>query len=247
MPAKKHYKVDIDVVPYLSIMAIVLKLICLILIVMVMRIAVNPEALKICRYPQLYQPPEEAAPTRYVLQTNADGKVENVLLKQEKQISRTPVYFDCHPDRVEIHPEGLIIPVSELREPGGDFEMALQDIQANIKKKVAVLITRPNSAPVYRYVRRKAEERDLTVGFDLLGSEVIIDWPTNIHKFAVNTELLNATRQAKIYGIPVEVMTNWFNQAAMEKTHLSNIAARVKSGKAYDDAPARPVYEPKHH
>ena len=35
MPARKSHKVDIDVVPYLSIMAIVLKLICLILIIMV--------------------------------------------------------------------------------------------------------------------------------------------------------------------------------------------------------------------
>ena len=42
MAGKKHYKqINIDVEPFLSIMAIVLKLVSLILVVIVMRIAVN--------------------------------------------------------------------------------------------------------------------------------------------------------------------------------------------------------------
>ena len=48
MAGKKHYKqINIDVEPFLSIMAIVLKLVSLILVVIVMRIAVNAEGKKI--------------------------------------------------------------------------------------------------------------------------------------------------------------------------------------------------------
>ena len=48
MAGKKHYKqINIDVEPFLSIMAIVLKLVSLILVVIVMRIAVNAGGKKI--------------------------------------------------------------------------------------------------------------------------------------------------------------------------------------------------------
>ena len=46
MEGRKRYKqISIDVEPFLSIMAIVLKLISVILVVIVMRIALNPKAI----------------------------------------------------------------------------------------------------------------------------------------------------------------------------------------------------------
>lgn len=48
MEGRKRYKqISIDVEPFLSIMAIVLKLISVILVVIVMRIALNPKAIKL--------------------------------------------------------------------------------------------------------------------------------------------------------------------------------------------------------
>ena len=48
---KPYEKIDINVEPFLSIMAIVLKLISLILVVIVMRIAMNPNAKRIPTFP----------------------------------------------------------------------------------------------------------------------------------------------------------------------------------------------------
>lgn len=246
MPAKKPYKVDIDVIPYLSIMAIVLKLICLILIVMVMRIAVNPEALKVVRYPTLYQPPEEAGQNQYIVLTN-EGTVYTNVIVAEKQISRSPVFFDCHPDRLEIHPENIVVPLSELREPGGDFEITMEDIKVHASRKMAVLITRPNSAPVYRYVRRQALASGITVGYDVLESDVIIAWTGELARLEIKIDTLNAVRQARDYGQPLEVMTSWIAQAKSERTNLAFIAERVKSGKRFNEKPEPPPMPKGHH
>ena len=191
MPAKKQYKVDIDVVPYLSIMAIVLKLICLILIVMVMRIAINPDALKVIRYEKLWQPPEEAETT-----TNPQGG-------SEKQISREPVYIDCHPDRVEIQPEGKVIQALELSEKNGTFETVIRRLESNSSNEFAIIIARPNSAPIYRFVRRQIAARKLTVGYDVLEGDVIIDWAKAMKDLAVNIADLQKRKeeQAAIMGL----------------------------------------------
>lgn len=185
MPAKKPYKVDIDVVPYLSIMAIVLKLICLILIVMVMRIAINPDALKIIRYEKLYQPPEEA-----------NNNSTNTGAGTDKQMSREPVYIDCHPDHVEIQPEGKIISTVDLKEQGGDFEHALDFLSDNTASNFAIVIARPNSAPVYRYVRRELAKRKLTVGYDVLESDVVIQWEEEMKKLALTVKQIEDAKHA---------------------------------------------------
>ena len=164
MPARKPYKVDIDVIPYLSIMAIVLKLICLILIVMVMRIAINPDAIKVIRYTELYKPPEEVNTTTDI---NAGAT---------KQISKAPVYFDCHPDHLEIEPEGLIVSTLDLKERGGDFATVIRRLETNSAKEFGIVIARPESAPVYRFVRRELASRHLTLGYDVLESTVVINW-----------------------------------------------------------------------
>lgn len=184
MPARKHYKVDIDVVPYLSIMAIVLKLISLILIVMVMRIASNPEALKVIRYKQLFSPPEEAGLV-------IDGV-------RQKQISRVPVYFDCRPEGVEIIRFDVIsnslnliqntTPVHELRDPKSDVQFMLDRLQTNSAAEYAILIVRPKSTALYRYIRREVNARRMPVGYDALGSEVVIDWQGSVSNLNVRLD-----------------------------------------------------------
>ena len=184
MPAKKPYKVDIDVIPYLSIMAIVLKLICLILIVMVMRIAINPDKLKVIRYQQLYEPPEEASG-----ETNELGGTQ-------KQINREPVYIDCHPDHVEIEPAGKIVPELDLRNPQGDFAEVMHKLTTNKASTFGIVIARPGSASIYRYVRRQLNSRKLPVGYDVLESDVIIDWKKAVSDLQVRLEELD--EKAKI-------------------------------------------------
>lgn len=163
MPARKPYKVEIDVVPYLSIMAIVLKLIMLILIIQVCRIALNPQSLKVLRYSMLYRVQEEAL----------KGK-GGVL------VQKVPVYFDCHPDHIEIQPNDLKVPVGDLRDPQGDFAAVMRSLQETDAHgnllRYAILIVRPRSEQVYRFMRRQVAARKLPVGYDVLEAGYVIDW-----------------------------------------------------------------------
>ena len=79
---KEYRAIQIDVEPFLSIMAIVLKLISLILVVIVMRIALNPQAKKIIALVGLYE---------------GKGNITN---------SKMPSYIDCFEDRVVLYPGG---------------------------------------------------------------------------------------------------------------------------------------------
>ena len=92
MEGRKRYKqISIDVEPFLSIMAIVLKLISLILVVIVMRIAVNPKAIK-------------------VVDLLGRKTYHGVPSGQAKE----PSYVDCFEDRVVLYPANVTNTWEEL-------------------------------------------------------------------------------------------------------------------------------------
>lgn len=154
MPRKPKAKTDIDVVPYLSIMVIVLKLITLILIVQIIPIATNPERFKILSFEELFT--TRKAPV---------GKLKE------------PTYFDCGPDQVEIIPGRKIVTFRELREPGNLVERTVEQLAAHADRQYAILLVRPHSLPVYRHLRRVLGSYSaLEVGYDVLDANHKIDW-----------------------------------------------------------------------
>src|SRR5881628_595467 len=108
---KTYEKIDINVEPFLSIMAIVLKLISLILVVIVMRIAVNPHALKIIALQGLYE---------------GRGNIEN---------PKVPSYIDCLEGGVVLYPEKNTVTWEELQRPDNPVEKLLDKVQANKDKE----------------------------------------------------------------------------------------------------------------
>ncbi|HEY8241063.1 MAG TPA: hypothetical protein VIH35_06435 [Kiritimatiellia bacterium] len=154
--ARKVEKIDIDVLPYLSIMAITLNLLCLILIVMVSRIALNPEALPVMVLEGLYKSETEFDPTKSVL--------------------KMPRYVDCRPDSLVIYPGAHPVSASMLGEPGNPFERLLDGVAANAAKEYIILLVRPDSARFYREARRMITARDLDVGYDAVDADYVIDW-----------------------------------------------------------------------
>ncbi len=154
MPRKPKAKTDIDVVPYLSIMVIVLKLVTLILIVQVMPIALNPERFKILSFEELF-----------------------TSRKQPSGPLKEPTYFDCGPDQVEIVPGRKIVTIRELQEPGNLVERTVEGLATNATRAYAILLVRPRSLPVYRHVRRVlGSHAGIEVGYDVLDSGQKIDW-----------------------------------------------------------------------
>src|SRR5271156_4557693 len=90
---KRYEKIDINVEPFLSIMAIVLKLISLILVVIVMRIAINPKMKKIMDLG---------------LWSGSKGNLEE---------AKEPRYIDCFPDKVVIYPGKTTVTWEDLQRP----------------------------------------------------------------------------------------------------------------------------------
>ena len=156
MPRRPKEKVDIDVVPYLSIMVIVLKLICLILIVTVMRIALNPYGLKVVSFAQLYQVAE---------QKMGSGSAMKI-----------PTYVECSFDGLSIFPGHHKVPLSEIGSTGGTFDQILAAISGKANKEYVILIVRPNSVRTFREVRKMLAHRKIDIGYDVLDEDTQIDW-----------------------------------------------------------------------
>src|SRR5689334_21896628 len=122
MAGRKEYKkIDIDVEPFLSIMAIVMKLISLILVVIVMRIAAKKK-IKVVALKDLWE--------------GSAGNVENI---------KVPSYLDCFEDKVVIYPGNKTNTWDDLQHPGNAVEKLFDRIQANSSNDYVVVLARPQS------------------------------------------------------------------------------------------------------
>jgi hypothetical protein len=153
MARKKAYeKIDINVEPFLSIMAIVLKLISLILVVIVMRIAMNPKARRIISLGGLWSSHTAIANTKI------------------------PSYFDCHPDFVTIYPGNIKVTWEDLQRPGNPAEKVLDRVQQRNQEEYIVVMARPKSVKLYRTIRNLIGKRPVEVGYDAVPEDFEVNW-----------------------------------------------------------------------
>jgi len=148
---KQYEKIDINVEPFLSIMAIVLKLISLILVVIVMRIAINPLGRKIVALPDLYE---------------GRGNIDK---------PKEPSYIDCHPEGLVLYPGNTKVGWDELQRPNNAVEALLDKVQARKDNEYVVVIVRPGSVKFYRTVRSLIGKRPIDVGYDAIDAEYKVD------------------------------------------------------------------------
>lgn len=153
---KSYEKIDINVEPFLSIMAIVLKLISLILVVIVMRIAMNPKGKRIIAFAGLY---------------SGHGNVSN---------SKIPSYIDCHPDGLTLYssemPKGTQVAWDDLQRPDNAVNQFLDKVQNHKEEEYIVVMVRPQSVKFYRTVRNLIEKRPIDVGYDAIDADFKVDW-----------------------------------------------------------------------
>ena len=158
---KQYEKIDINVEPFLSIMAIVLKLISLILVVIVMRIAVNPNAVKVSALAGLYEG-----------RGNTSGN------------PKSPSYIDCQHDGLVLYPGTAAVSVpmrthvtwEDLQRPGNAVEKLLDRVEENTAKEYVVVMVRPQSVKYYRTVRNLIQRRRVDVGYDAVDTDFKVDW-----------------------------------------------------------------------
>ena len=166
MAGKKHYKqINIDVEPFLSIMAIVLKLISLILVVIVMRIAVNKDSKRIIN----------------LLPSSSRGGVTSDLAKE-------PSYIDCFSNNVVLYPLVVTNTWEELQRPDNAVDTMLDKIQAKSKTDYVIVMARPDSVKVFRQVRKMVNERTIDVGYDVVDADFKVDWIAAERRLGVERE-----------------------------------------------------------
>ena len=162
MAGKKHYKqINIDVEPFLSIMAIVLKLVSLILVVIVMRIAVNAEGKKI------------VVLTQWRGHTTSDK-------------AKDPRYIDCYHDYVIMYPSKLTNTFENLQQPDNAVENMLNEVEKNAAKEYVVVMARPDTVKIFRAIRKMISERKIDVGYDVVDADFKVDWDKAVKALAVS-------------------------------------------------------------
>ena len=161
---KPYEKIDINVEPFLSIMAIVLKLITLILVVIVMRIAVNPKGKRIIAFAGLY---------------SGHNNVTN---------PKIPSYIDCQRDKLVLYPGATQVAWEDLQQSGNPVEKLLDKVEAHRDDEYVVVMVRPQSVKLYRTIRRLISRRPIEVGYDAIDADFKVDWNEAEKGLAISTE-----------------------------------------------------------
>lgn len=150
---------EIDVLPYMDSMVITLNMVCLIIIIMITPIIENAKQVSALSFDKLLRTKESRGAQKLA-----------------------PIYFDCRPDGVAILPGDINVPVEELVQPGNQVEKVINRVQARSDEEYVILLVRPHSLPVYRYLRRELLRRDVLTGFDVIDSNVELDWKAEAKK-----------------------------------------------------------------
>ena len=154
MARPQKHDPEIDVLPYMDSMVITLNLICLIIIIMIVPIIENAKNVSNLSFDKL-------------LRSKESKRVQEL----------APVYLDCRPDGVKILPgEDILTTPEELIKPGNIVEKMLTRVQNAPDEEYIILLVRPHSLPVYRYLRKEIVRRGILTGFDILDANVELDW-----------------------------------------------------------------------
>jgi len=147
-PPKRE--VQIEMTPFLDSLMIMMSLICLVLIIMIIPVILNPSQLSVLSFRALE-------------------------LKMKTTIPK-PYYIDCHPEGAIVVPGDAKVSVNQMMQAGNPVSALLDRVETNAAQEYIVLLARPDSLPVFRYLRREIERRKITYGSDVLDSTAVLDW-----------------------------------------------------------------------
>lgn len=158
MARPKKHDPEIDVLPYMDSMVITLNMVCLIIIIMIVPILQNSKQVNSLSFEKLLRE------------------------KREGIQPLSPVYLDCRSDGVTILPGDIQVPVEALIQPGNEVEKVLTRVQAQSDTEYVIMLVRPYSLPVYRYVRKEVLRRGILTGFDVVNADASLDWQAEAKK-----------------------------------------------------------------
>ena len=163
MARPQKHDPEIDVLPYMDSMVITLNMVCLIIVIMMVPIIENAKQIRSMSFEKL------------------------MVSKEGRRVQEmSPIYLDCRPDGVTILPGDIHVKPEELIQPGNEVEQTLNRVRAKANEEYIILLVRPRSLPVYRYVRREVTRRQILTGFDIVDSDVVLDWKVEAKKLHIS-------------------------------------------------------------
>lgn len=153
MPRPIKREVKIEMTPFLDSLVIMMSLICLVLITVMMPIVENPQQFRVLTFENLFKS-----------------------MHKKKVANLRPYYIDCRPDGAMIIPGDIWVDLEQLRAPGNPVERLMSRIEASDGKEYLLLLARPGSLPVYRYLKKEIIRRNIVSGADVLDADAVLEW-----------------------------------------------------------------------
>lgn len=133
----KTNKIEIELFPFLSILACTIgSLILLVIVISTETLNKNPQVTIIAR--------------------NIGG------VNQKKQ----PRYIECKEDGVIIYPSKEFVSKNELNKPNSKLLQFIDKIKANKNKEYVIVAVRPKGIDVFQKVRELIEKEEIDIGYE---------------------------------------------------------------------------------
>ncbi|MBL1209847.1 hypothetical protein [Geminocystis sp. GBBB08] len=134
----KSSKIELELFPFLSVLACTIgSLILLIIVISTETLNNNPEVTIIAK-------------------TEAGG------MNQKKQ----PRYIECKKDGVVIYPSQEFVSKNQLSKPNSKLANFIQKIKNNKDKEYVIVAIRPNGINVFQQVRELIEKEKIDIGYE---------------------------------------------------------------------------------
>jgi biopolymer transport protein ExbD len=138
--SKKH--AEIELFPFLSILACTIGTLILLIIVMTTQ-AVNQGEVSIV------------------------AKTDN---KDGTNKTKNPRYIECRDDGVVLYPSKKFVPIAKIKDPNSDLEKLIAQIKKNRDREYLIVALRPDGIDVFNIIRDRVRNEKIDIGYEPIES-----------------------------------------------------------------------------
>lgn len=131
-------KLEIELFPFLSILACTIGTLILLIIVLTTQLLKNEREITI------------------IAKTETSGENQG----------KIPNYIECREDGVLLHPSQEFVPKSQINNPQSPLNQLIKEVQKNRNQQYLIVALRPDGIEVFQQVRNKVEQAGIDIGYE---------------------------------------------------------------------------------
>ena len=147
-------KTDIELFPFLSILACTIGTLILLIIVLTTQNLAQPEITSEQREENLNQNDKQVKIVARDEGENGTNKTKN------------PVYIECREDGIVLYPDKIFVPKAEIGSYSSPLQELITLIKINKDKEYLIIAVRPKSIDVFKQVRSLVEKAEIDMGYE---------------------------------------------------------------------------------